>query len=226
MIEIGLVLMLAIGGFLGIAVTRAFVSHRHWRHVVADGDLDALHASLLEALETWRRLRPPVNVVPSDWRALQSAEVVAADTARCRVSLLAEPDIRVVEGARVEAGPAASVARRSAVTMVERLLYEVPLARFDAVQVDVYTEYRSPDGHVESDCLLTTQVGRAEAAGSDWDDTEASAILGTWTTRELQPGTTLDPDEGALITVAEAYVAAAAAANGAAPKGPGREAAP
>ena len=101
MIEIGLVLALVVGGFLGLAITRAFVSQRHWRRVIAEGDLDALHASVLEALEIWRRTRPPHDVVPSDWRALQSAAVVAADTARCRVSLLAEPDIRVVEGARV-----------------------------------------------------------------------------------------------------------------------------
>ena len=222
MIEIGLVLMLLVGGFLGLAITRAFVSQRHWRQVVADGDLHALNATLLEALEIWRRLRPPQNVVPSDWRALQSAEVVAADTDRCRVSLIAEPDVRVVDGARVEAGPALSVARRSAVTMVERLLYEVPLARFDAVQVDVYAEYRSPDGHVESDCLLTTQVSRAEATGSDWDEAEASAILENWTTRELQPGTPLDPDEGALITAAEAYIptedAPQAGSNGTVPQ--------
>ena len=221
MIEIGLLLMLLIGGFLGLAITRAAVSQRHWRQVVAGGDLHALHASLLEALEIWRRLRPPQTVIPSDWRALQSADVIAADTDRCRVSLIAEPDIRVVEGVRVEFGPALSVARRSAVTMVERLLYEVPLARFGLVQVDVYAEYRSPDGHVESDCLLTTQVSRAVATSSAWDEAEASAILATWTTRELQPGTLLDPDAGALITAAEAYVAAEAADSAAADGGPG-----
>jgi hypothetical protein len=216
-IELGLLLALLIGGFLGFLVTQSFVSQRHWRRVIAEGDLEALHASVLEAFEDWRRLRPPPDVVPSDWRALQSAALVAADAERCRVSMLAEPDIRVVDGVRVEAGPAANVARRAAVRMAERLLYDVPLARFEAVQVDVYAEYRSPDGHVDTECLLTTQVTRSDGSITDWDDSAAFAILDAWATREPAEGVALDPEDGALIAVADAPPATAVASNGATP---------
>ena len=51
-------------------------------------------------------MRPPPDIAPADWRALVSAELVAADTERCRVSLLAEPDIRVVDGVREQVGTA------------------------------------------------------------------------------------------------------------------------
>ena len=71
------------------------------------------------------------------------------------------------------------------------------------MQVDVYAEYRSPDGHVESDCLLTTQVERAEAAVADWDDEATGAILAYWQTRELVAPGPLDPDVDALILTAE-----------------------
>ena len=204
MIELGLLFVLLIGGFVGFLVTQSFVSQRHWRRIIAEGDLDALRASVLEAFEAWRRMRPPPDAAPADWRALLTAELVAADTERCRVSLVAEPDVRVVDGVRVEAGPASSVARRAAVRMAERLLYDIPLARFEAVQVDVYAEYRSPGGAVASECLLTTQVSRGAALVTDWDDEGARAILASWSTREAGPHGPPDPADGALIAPAEA----------------------
>ena len=216
MIELGLLLMLPIAAFLGFIITQSFFSQRHWRRIIAEGDLDALRASVLEAFETWRRVRPPPDVPPADWRALMSAELIAADTERCRVSMLAEPDIRVVDGVREQVGPPSDVARRAAVRMAERLLYDIPLARFEAVQVDVYAEYRSAAGDVESECLLTTQVSRNQAVITDWDDDAAPAILKSWSTREAAASRDLDPGVGALIAVAEAE---AATRNGATPAG-------
>lgn len=216
MIELGLLLMLPIAAFLGFIITQSFFSQRHWRRIIAEGDLDALRASVLEAFENWRRIRPPADVPPADWRALMSAELIAADTERCRVSMLAEPDIRVVDGVREQVGPPSDVARRAAVRMAERLLYDIPLARFEAVQVDVYAEYRSAGGDVESECLLTTQVSRHQAVITDWDDDAAPAILKSWSTREAAASRDLDPGVGALIAPAEAE---AATRNGATPTG-------
>ena len=205
MIELVLLAVLLGGGFVGYLVTQSFVSQRHWRRIIAEGDLDALRASVLEAFEAWRRMRPPPDAAPADWRALLTAELVAADTERCRVSLIAEPDVRVVDGVRVETGPASAVAPRAAVRMAERLLYDIPLARFEAVQVDVHAEYRSPGGAVASECLLTTQVRREAAALiTDWDDDSARAILASWATREAGPGGPPDPSDGALIAPGEA----------------------
>ena len=203
MIELGIILSLLIGGTLAFVIVPSFISHRYWRRAIAGGDAEALRAAVIEALDTWRRMRPPQDVVPSDWRALQSAELIAADTDRCRVSLLAEPDIRVIDGVREQVGSPETVARRAAVKMAERLLYDIPLSHFQAVQVDVYTQYRSPDGQVESDCLLTTQLERGLGAVTDWDDMAAGDILETWTTRELRPGELLDPEVGAIITAGE-----------------------
>jgi hypothetical protein len=83
--------------------------------------------------------------------------------------------------------------------MVERLLYEIPLAHFQAVQVDIYTQYRSPQGEIETDCLLTTQVSRELGNEADWDELEAAAILADWGTRERSSGQPLNPDEAPLI---------------------------
>lgn len=205
MITLGIVAVLLLTAIVGFAIVSSAFSQRHWKRVIAQGDRHTLLAALEEALDTFRGMRPPRGQPPADWRGLQSAAVVAADRDRCRVSVLVEPDIRVVptEGGeaseRREVGPAEQVARRVAVRMAERLLYEIPLARFEAVQVDVYTEYRSASGGVETDCLLTTQVTRSLGNVTAWDEDEASAILAAWPTRERVAGSPLDPDVDAII---------------------------
>jgi hypothetical protein len=198
-IALGIIFFLILGFVLGFIILQSAFSHRHWRKVIAQGDQPTLLAAVEEALETFRGMRAPRGTPPADWRGLQSAALVAADRDRCRVSLVVEPDVRVIGTERREIGPAESVARRVAVRMAERLLYEIPLARFQAVQVDVYTEYRSPQGQLTTECLLTTQVSRLMANESDWDELEAAAILADWRTRERQSGVRLDPEEGALI---------------------------
>jgi hypothetical protein len=203
-IFIGIAFVLAIALFLGYWVVQAAISQRYWRRVIARGDVPTLQAALLEALDAWRRVRPSREMPPADWRALQSAEVVAADTERCRVTLLVEPDIRVIDGQRRQIGPPLQVAERASVRMAERLLYEVPLARFEAVQIDAYTEYRSPDGDASSECLLTVQVSREAAMDADWDTLSEREILDGWGVRRRIDGQPLDPGDGALITPAEA----------------------
>ena len=96
------------------------------------------------------------------------------------------------------------VAERASVRMAERLLYEVPLARFEAVQIDSYTEYRRPDGDASSECLLTVQVSREAAMDADWDTLSEREILDGWGARRRVDGQPLDPGDGALITPAEA----------------------
>jgi hypothetical protein len=199
MIVLGVVAVVALGLLLGFVIVQSAFSHRHWRHVIAEGDAPTLLAAVEEALETFRGLRPPRGMPPADWRGLQSAALVAADRDRCRVSVLAEPDIRVIGTARREVGPTETVGRRVAVRMAERLLYEIPLAHFAAVQVDVYTQYRSQDGAITTDCLLTTQLTRERGAETEWDEQEAAAILAGWRTRERAPGAVVNPDEHAII---------------------------
>lgn len=200
MIVLGMIMIVIVVLALGLVIAGSFFSQRYWKRVIADGDQDALRAALEEALQTWRRMRLPPDTPSADWAGLQSAAIVGCATDQARLSLVVGPDIRVIDGRREQVGPPTVVAERVAVKMVERLLYELPLARFREVQIDIYTEYRSPDGHVESDCLLTTRVDRSGAAVTDWDESSPRSILAGWRTREFVPGgPPLDPDDGALL---------------------------
>lgn len=195
---------------VGIMVFQARFAARAWRRTIAAGDSQALASLLDQTFEDWRNSRPPRRTPPADWRALHTAAVVGADRERIRVSLLAEPDVRVVEGQRVEAADAREVARRAAVRMVERLMYEVPHVSFVQAQVDVLTEFRRPDGAVTSLCLVSTRVTRGQAADADWEGGDHRAMLAEWETREDAPGRPVDPDAGALIPTASMAAAEAA----------------
>jgi hypothetical protein len=196
---LGIAICLIIFIVVGFLVFQARFAARRWRQVIAAGDLDALGELLDMTFEAWRNSRPPRGLAPADWRALHTAALVAADRDRARVSLLAEPDVRVTGGRRVEEGTAQDVARRAAVRMVERLMYEVPHVSFAEVQVDVHTEYRGLDGSLTDRCLLTTRVTRDGAAYADWETRDAIAMLAEWETREAAGGRAIDPEDDALL---------------------------
>ena len=119
---LGLAMAICVAIFLivGFMVFQARFAAKHWRRVIAEGDAGALDQLLDDTFEAWRRERPKRGTPPADWRALHTAALVAADHERIRVSILAEPDVQVVSGERVEVSSAQDVAQRAAVRMVER----------------------------------------------------------------------------------------------------------
>jgi len=198
---LGLAMLICLGIFVivGFMVFQARFAAKHWRRTIAAGDSTALAQLLDDTFEAWRRERPRRGTPPADWRAMHTAALIAADHQRIRVSLLAEPDVQVVEGRRVEASSAQTVARRAAVRMVERLLYEVPYASFALAQVDVMMEFRQPDGAAETRCLLSTRTTRDVAKYADWEAPVPAEILPLWDTREAQGEYWPDPDADAII---------------------------
>ncbi|MFN8639054.1 MAG: hypothetical protein U0360_06270 [Dehalococcoidia bacterium] len=206
----GLLFFVLLGVALGAFVLQATYAAQAWRTAIAAGDLDVLRQAVGNAMEAWRRQKPPRTMAPADWQALSSAATIAMDQQRCRVSMVATSDIRVINNERREMGRPIDVARRVAVKMVERALYEIPHVRFDEVQVDVYAAHLMPDGSTATECILVVRANREDAANAPWDTAEDPEILEGWRTREAAPGEPLDPEFDALIAPdAQAAVAAA-----------------
>lgn len=218
---LAMVLILLFALLLGFMVVQAKFAARRWRDVIADGDREALSDLLEATFEGWRNSRPPRGMPPADWRALHTAAMVAADRDRGRVSLMADPDVRVVAGSRIEVGSLATVARRAAVRMAERLFYDIPYVEFREVQVDVYTEFRAPGGVSQSMCVLSARTTRDAVTGVDWD-AEIDELLDGWRVIEAHGDTGVDPDADALIS--EAEVEAVRAAEEALRRAPERDA--
>ncbi|MBG92747.1 MAG: hypothetical protein CL792_02070 [Chloroflexi bacterium] len=193
------IIILLMAGVVGFAVVQAMFAARKWRSVIAAGDYQALLQLLDITFDEWRNSRPPRRMPPSDWRALHSVTLVAANQQYIRVSLLADADVQVVEGSRKELSNQYVVARRATVRMVEKLLYEIPHVKFDAVQVDVCSEYRTISGETKQQNLLTTHVARSVAALSDWDYGNPEDMLLEWQTQDGEKDLNINPDRDALI---------------------------
>jgi hypothetical protein len=200
---LALVAFLVMVVLLGFMVVQAMFAARKWRAVIKNGDRGALLQLLDITLEDWRNSRPPKGTPPADWRTLHTAQLVAADRDRARVSLLADADVRVIDGRREEVASVYVVARRAAVRMVERLLYEVPHTHFIEVEVDVNSEYRSVDGETQTRCLLTTRATREVAALSDWEEGAPEELLAEWRTQDGEAGEAPDADREPLIAAGE-----------------------
>lgn len=166
--EIGVLIVVGIGLFLGFLVLQGTFAARAWRERIAAGDLGVLRQALDDAFESWREIRPPKGMPSADWAALASAELVAADRDRARASLVADADVRVVAGERRELAGPLTVGRRVALRMAERLFYEIPHVRFEEVQIDVSERYRDAGGAVRARALLTTRATREQASAVDW----------------------------------------------------------
>ena len=193
------IIILLMAGVVGFAVVQEMFAARKWRSVIAACDYQALLQLLDITFDEWRNSRPPRRMPPSDWRALHSVTLVAANQQYIRVSLLADADVQVVEGSRKELSNQYVVARRAAVRMVEKLLYEIPHVKFDAVQVDVCSEYRTISGETKQQNLLTTHVARSVAALSDWDYGNPEDMLLEWQTQDGEKDLNINPDRDALI---------------------------
>lgn len=197
--EWGILFFTLLGVVLGGFVLQATYAAQSWRTAIAGGDLNVLRQAVDNAMDGWRRQKPPRGMPPADWQALMSVAAIAMDTRRCRVSMLVSSDIRVVNNQRQELGRPIDVGRRVAVRMVERLLYEIPHVRFEEVQVDIYAPRTASEGGLASDCILVVRADRAGAAVAPWDTADDAGILEEWSTREAVPGEVLDPEIDALI---------------------------
>ncbi len=203
---LAIIVCLCILALCGFLVIQAQFAARKWRSVIASGDHGALMELLDITFEGWRNARPPKGMPPADWRALHTVALVAADQTRVRVSMLAEADIRVIKARRDEVASEYVVARRVAVRMVERLLYEVSHASFDAAQVDVHIEYRDAVGKSQTRSLLSTIAYRDVAALSDWEDGSPEELLAEWQTSDGEGKTEPNPDMNPLIAFSETVV--------------------
>ena len=196
---LGLVLCLVTFIVVGVVIFQAEFAARKWRQVIKEGDLDALNQLIDDTFSEWRRRRPTRERLLSEWNALQSVGLVAANHSAIRVSLLAEPAMTMTDGKPTQSLEVEVIGLRALVGTVERLMYEMPHVSFARVQVDVYTEYRSIQSGNDLICLMSCKVNREEVAHSDWDSDSVEQIAKDWPIEIVKNGQLLNPELGAIL---------------------------
>jgi hypothetical protein len=193
----GILAVLALGLFLTYIIWQETRSHLHWRDLVRQGNVWAIHELVAAEIERWHRMRPPAGTPLALWSGVQTVEMVAIGRDHIQVACGTEGEYRMVGSRREQVTTALDAAKRLASKIVEMLMYDIPEVKLDRVRVDVYSSFASPGGTTEQGCILTTTAERSIANAVDWDSEPADKILEHFSTRfekdETGSGLKIDP---------------------------------
>lgn len=161
--------LVVVGLLLTYVIFQETRAHRHWRGLVAAGNVDAIRTLLEQEFERWRTMRVPKGVAPAVWHGVQTVQLAAVGADAAQVSCLAEGEYRVSGGRLQEVGSALDAAMRVAAKLAELILYDVPNVRLSFVRVDVYAPVSTGNGDRGHGCILSLVADRATADDLDWE---------------------------------------------------------
>lgn len=173
----GLLAVFVVALFITYVVLQETRAQRHWRRLVAAGDLDAIRQILEAEVERWKTERVPRGVDPVLWRGVQTVELLEAGADFARVGCSAEGRYALVDGQRREVSSALQEGMKLTVKLADMLLYDIPNLRLARVHIDVYATFREAAGGASQRCILSTLVRRSEVEDLDWEDTPPEEIV-------------------------------------------------
>ena len=168
-VTIGFAIIAVLFGGIGLLLFKEARTHRFWRQLVAENDMDAIRGILDQEIEHWRTQRPPKDVSAVVWAGVQGLDLVGASAQHVRVSTSADPEFGTVDGKREQISSSLDTAYATAMRLVEMIFYDVPNFRPDHARVDVYTTFRDSEGRAEALPILSVQADRASAMSLDWN---------------------------------------------------------
>ena len=172
-VTIGFAIIAVFFAGVGLLLFKEARTHRFWRQLVANNDIDAIYGILEQEIEHWRTQRPPKDVSAAVWSGVQGLALVGASARHVRVSTSADPEYGTVEGRREQTASSLDTAYRTALRLVEMIFYDVPNYRPIDVRIDVYTTFRTADGTAESLPILCIEAERGAAMSLDWNQPAA-----------------------------------------------------
>jgi hypothetical protein len=207
----GILVIVLLSLIIAYVIGQEMRAHRHWRKLVASGDVSAIDALVREETERWHTQRTPRGVPASLWHGVQTVELQDVGKDAIRVSAAAEAQYAVVDGTRRETSSALQEGKKLTVKLAEMLLYDIPNVRLDRVQIDIYTTFRDISGLSTQECILSSVFERDVAADIDWDDSSAEEIVdvvgGRYRVNEQGLAQPIDPDRGVAQPVSPNGVA-------------------
>ena len=163
-----LIIALIFGG-IGLVLFKEARTHRFWRQLVAQNDMQAIQGILDQEIEHWRTQRPPKDVSAAVWAGVQGLNLVSASARHVRVSTSADPEFGLVDDRREQVASSLDTAYATALRLVEMIFYDIPNFRPDDVRVDVYTTFRDAEGSAQALPILCVEADRGSAMSLDWN---------------------------------------------------------
>ena len=168
-VTIAFLLIALFFGGIGLVLFKEARTHRFWRQLVAENDMNAIRGILDQEIDHWRTQRPPKDVSAAVWAGVQGLDLVGASANHVRVSTSADPEFGNVDGKREQVATSLDTAYATALRLVEMIFYDVPNFRPNDVRVDVYTTFRNAEGVAEALPILCVEADRTSAMSLDWN---------------------------------------------------------
>ena len=168
-VTIGFALIAVFFGGIGLLLFKEARTHRFWRQLVANNDMDAIQGILDQELEHWRTQRPPKDVSAAVWAGVQGLDLVGASAKHVRVSTSADPEFGTVDGKREQIASSLDTAYSTALRLVEMIFYDVPTLADQTIAIYVYTTIPQREWR-----------GVAEGGFSVWKADRRSAMSLDW----------------------------------------------
>jgi hypothetical protein len=189
MIIVGSVLVMALFLVVGWAIFTEMFQQRYWRRRVRTGDIGIITALLEEALNAWRRARPPRGTPANLWAGVQGAQLVAVAEDSATVSASAEPEFRTEDGRRVQVTSALDEAIALAARLLDMFLYDVPNLSIGSVRVDIYATFTAAGGTPVQQPILTSTAERSVADSLIWEEHTPAELLSRFETTYVRTPT-------------------------------------
>ena len=168
-VTIGFLIVFALVVAIGFVLVKEARTHRFWRQLVEQNDLEAIRGILDGEIDRWRTQRPPKDVSAAVWAGVQGMELLEANTAYVHLSTSAEAEFRSADGQRVQVASALQTAFATATRLIEMIFYDVPNYRARVVRVDVFTTFRDEQGGAAPKPILSISADREDAMSLDWN---------------------------------------------------------
>jgi hypothetical protein len=173
----GVLAVIGLGLLLTYIIWQETRSHLHWRALVEQGNVWAVHELVCAEIERWHHMRPPRGISLALWSGVQTVELVATGRDYVQVACGTEGEYRMIGTRREQVVTPLQAAMRLAAKLIEMLMYDIPEVKLALVRVDVYSTFPTPGGATEQGCLLSVTATRAQANAVDWDEATGEEAL-------------------------------------------------
>lgn len=148
-----------------------------WRQAAAAGDVKVITDIVEGAIKAWNSQKKPKEVPAEIWRGVQSMQLTGVTASFVGVSCVSESEYKMDAGHWVEIRNPLQAGYGIAAKTLDLMFYELPHHRPGTVQVDVYTDYRDPNGSTHRECILSVRATRDGVRSVDWDEWTAEEII-------------------------------------------------
>ena len=168
-VAIAFAVIFALVSLIGLVLFKEARTHRFWRQLVAENNVEAIRGIMQGEIERWRIQRPPKGIGAAVWAGVQGMELITANAKYVHLMTSAEPEFRLVDGKPSQVATSLDTARATTALLLEMVFYDVPNFRPHVTRVDIYTAFRDGSGSALPTPILSVTAERDDAMYVDWD---------------------------------------------------------